>query len=191
MQPSFRAVGQTHAEWQTFEKPENKRQMYDSQAWVDWLPYIFLLFLGFSNVCHFHMEELQSRSKSLQPSAAPQPPENDSKISAASHRRLKPPGGTDAAKSRRRRLAFSRRCKLFERDCMSISKGITLGLALKQRRNLEIPISLKCFHSHSCNYWICLSKYLLWPGLVIKCTFNVSQVRETEISLKEWTVPGT
>ena len=24
MQPSFRAVGQTHAEWQTFEKPENK-----------------------------------------------------------------------------------------------------------------------------------------------------------------------
>ena len=35
MQPSFRAVGQTHAEWQTFEKPENKRQMYGSQAWVD------------------------------------------------------------------------------------------------------------------------------------------------------------
>ena len=27
-QPSFRAVGQTHAERQTFEKPENKRQMY-------------------------------------------------------------------------------------------------------------------------------------------------------------------
>ena len=26
MQPSFRAVGQTHAEWQTFEKLENKRQ---------------------------------------------------------------------------------------------------------------------------------------------------------------------
>ena len=24
MQPSFRAVGQIHAEWQTFEKPENK-----------------------------------------------------------------------------------------------------------------------------------------------------------------------
>ena len=47
-QPSFRAVGQTHAEWQTFEKPENKRQiMYGSQAWVDWVPYIF------SNVCHF------------------------------------------------------------------------------------------------------------------------------------------
>ena len=32
MQPSFRAVGQTHrVEWQTFEKPENKRQMYGSQ----------------------------------------------------------------------------------------------------------------------------------------------------------------
>ena len=24
MQPRFRAVGQKHAEWQTFEKPENK-----------------------------------------------------------------------------------------------------------------------------------------------------------------------
>ena len=33
IQPSFRAVGQTHAEWQTFEKPENERQMYGSQAW--------------------------------------------------------------------------------------------------------------------------------------------------------------
>ena len=33
-QPSFRAVGQTHVEWQTFEeeKTENKRQMYDSQS---------------------------------------------------------------------------------------------------------------------------------------------------------------
>ena len=28
--PSFRAVGQTHAKWLTFEKPENKRQMYGS-----------------------------------------------------------------------------------------------------------------------------------------------------------------
>ena len=27
--------------------------MYGSQAWVDWLPYICLLFSGFSNVCHF------------------------------------------------------------------------------------------------------------------------------------------
>ena len=33
-QPSFRAVGQTHAEWQTFEKLKNKRQMYGSQAWM-------------------------------------------------------------------------------------------------------------------------------------------------------------
>ena len=29
IQPSFRVVGQTHAEWQTFEKSENKRQTYD------------------------------------------------------------------------------------------------------------------------------------------------------------------
>ena len=27
--------------------------MYGSQAWVDWLPYICLLFSGFSNVYHF------------------------------------------------------------------------------------------------------------------------------------------
>ena len=32
IQPSFRAVGQTHVEWQTFENPENKRQLYGSQA---------------------------------------------------------------------------------------------------------------------------------------------------------------
>ena len=38
--------------WQTFEKPENKRQMYGSEAWVDPLPYICLLFSEFSNVCH-------------------------------------------------------------------------------------------------------------------------------------------
>ena len=49
----FWAVGQTHAKWQAFEKPENKRQMYGSQVWVDRLPYICLLFSGFSNVCHF------------------------------------------------------------------------------------------------------------------------------------------
>ena len=30
-QSSFGAVGQTHTEWQTFEKLENKRQMYGSQ----------------------------------------------------------------------------------------------------------------------------------------------------------------
>ena len=35
--------------------------------------------------------------------------------------RLKPPGGTEAAKSRRQRLAFSRRCKLFERDCIFVT----------------------------------------------------------------------
>ena len=35
----------THAEWQTFEKPGNKRQTYDSKAWVDWLLYICLLFV--------------------------------------------------------------------------------------------------------------------------------------------------
>ena len=48
IQPSFRAVGQTNAKRQTFEKPENKKQMavrpdchtfvsylYDSKAWVD------------------------------------------------------------------------------------------------------------------------------------------------------------
>ena len=28
MQPSFRAVGQKAVEWQTFENPENKRQMH-------------------------------------------------------------------------------------------------------------------------------------------------------------------
>ena len=31
IQPSFRAVGQTHAEWQTFEELENERQMYPMQ----------------------------------------------------------------------------------------------------------------------------------------------------------------
>ena len=37
--------GQTHAEWQAFQKPENKRQMYDSKAWLDSLPYTCLLFV--------------------------------------------------------------------------------------------------------------------------------------------------
>ena len=32
MQPSFRAAGQTHVEWQTFEKPENMRQMCGQYA---------------------------------------------------------------------------------------------------------------------------------------------------------------
>ena len=39
--------------WQTFEKPENKRQMYGSGSTQAWLPYICLLFSGFSNVYHF------------------------------------------------------------------------------------------------------------------------------------------
>ena len=52
MQPSVKALGQMQVKWQTFEKPKNKRQMYGSQAWVDPLPYICLLFSGFSNVCH-------------------------------------------------------------------------------------------------------------------------------------------
>ena len=52
IQPSFRALSQMQVKWQMFENPENKRQMYGSQAWVDQLPYISLLFSGFSNVCH-------------------------------------------------------------------------------------------------------------------------------------------
>ena len=40
-------VSQTHAQWQTFEKPENKRQMYGSQAGH------LSLICGFSNVYHF------------------------------------------------------------------------------------------------------------------------------------------
>ena len=48
-QPSCRAVGQKHVEWQIFEK---LKTMYGSQAWVDLLPYIYLLFSGFSNICH-------------------------------------------------------------------------------------------------------------------------------------------
>ena len=50
---SFRALGQMQVKLQTFEKAENKRQMYGSQVWVNWLPYICLLFSGFWNVCHF------------------------------------------------------------------------------------------------------------------------------------------
>ena len=30
IQPSFRVVGQTHAEWQRFKQPENKRQIFGS-----------------------------------------------------------------------------------------------------------------------------------------------------------------
>ena len=39
-QPSFRALGQMQVKWQTFEKPENKRQMYGSQAWVDYHTFV-------------------------------------------------------------------------------------------------------------------------------------------------------
>ena len=52
IQPRFRALGQMQGKWQTFENPRNNRQMYGRQAWVDPLPYICLLFSGFSNVCH-------------------------------------------------------------------------------------------------------------------------------------------
>ena len=40
-----------------------------------------------------YLQLLQSRSKSLQPSAAQQPPESDGKMSAASHRRHRVFGG--------------------------------------------------------------------------------------------------
>ena len=50
MQPSFRAVGQTHTKWKTFEKPKNKRHMYGSRLTHARLPYVCLLFSGFSNV---------------------------------------------------------------------------------------------------------------------------------------------
>ena len=43
MHPSFRAVDQTHAEWQTFEKLENKRQMYGSQASITNFDTLFLV----------------------------------------------------------------------------------------------------------------------------------------------------
>ena len=39
IQPTFRAVGQNLAELQTFEKPENKREMYGSQSTQALLPY--------------------------------------------------------------------------------------------------------------------------------------------------------
>ena len=34
IQSSFRALGQMQVKWQTFEKSENKRQMYGSRAWM-------------------------------------------------------------------------------------------------------------------------------------------------------------
>ena len=41
IQPSFRVVDQTHAEWQTFEKLKNKRQMYGSLPEPDCLTFVF------------------------------------------------------------------------------------------------------------------------------------------------------
>ena len=47
MLPSFRAVGQTHAKWQAFERKKTKIR---DKCIVVSLPYICLLFSGFSNV---------------------------------------------------------------------------------------------------------------------------------------------
>ena len=43
IQPRFRATGQTHAGWQIFEeiKKENKRQIYDSQACLDYILHFY------------------------------------------------------------------------------------------------------------------------------------------------------
>ena len=43
-QPSFRVVGQTHTEWQTFEKPKNNRQMYGGRLTTIHLSLISRLF---------------------------------------------------------------------------------------------------------------------------------------------------
>ena len=59
IQTSFRALGQMQVKRQTFEKPENKRQMYGRQACVDPLPCICLLFSAFSNGCHFTCRALK------------------------------------------------------------------------------------------------------------------------------------
>ena len=49
-QPSFRAVGQKAAEWQTFKKIRDKCMVVGPPK-PDY--HTCLLFLGFSNVCHF------------------------------------------------------------------------------------------------------------------------------------------
>ena len=56
-QPSFRAVGQTHAEW-IGRHLKNKRQMNGSQAWVEWL-HAFVLIFGFFKWLPFHVFGLQ------------------------------------------------------------------------------------------------------------------------------------
>ena len=53
-----------------------------------------LLEVSIYNIAVLYLLSLQSRSKSLQPSAAPQPPENHGKMSAANHRRHRVSGGT-------------------------------------------------------------------------------------------------
>ena len=40
IQPSFRALGEMQVKWETFEKPENKRQMYGNQSTQAWLPFV-------------------------------------------------------------------------------------------------------------------------------------------------------
>ena len=40
------------ANWHKLNFTNQRNEMYNSQAWVDWLPHICLLFSGFSNVCH-------------------------------------------------------------------------------------------------------------------------------------------
>ena len=51
MQPSFTALGQTHAEWQTSEKLENKRQMYGMPDYHTFVSY----FRGFQMSAILHV----------------------------------------------------------------------------------------------------------------------------------------
>ena len=57
MQLRFRVIGQKHAKWLTFEKFKNNRLTYGSQSHpsltVILFFYIWLLFWGFPNICHF------------------------------------------------------------------------------------------------------------------------------------------
>ena len=51
IQPSFRAVGQKHVEWQTFEKPENRRQMLVHPSLLPYIVSYFGLFRMFVISC--------------------------------------------------------------------------------------------------------------------------------------------
>ena len=53
IQPSFRAVGQTQAEWQIFEKTQNKRKKHGSQARdaLSWGSFLWLVDLIYANLC--------------------------------------------------------------------------------------------------------------------------------------------